>query len=166
MRHIFQEQEVKMYEKPLLPVIPLERLTELSSTHIAKLLNFLTNEEEYLLHQMVFDKIPNEPLFENKAVGNSDGGNEGVAHNVDNIHVRNLLIQKNLQEISKVREKITNGTFGICEDEDCETGLVEAKRLVNSRFMATKCIECKTREEKGLQNGGRLQGPARPRTMT
>lgn len=51
--------------------------------------------------------------------------------------------QKLLKKIDEALERITNGTFGICES--CG-GEISLKRL-EARPVTTLCIECKTRQE-------------------
>ncbi|MGH7274582.1 MAG: TraR/DksA family transcriptional regulator [Nitrospiria bacterium] len=51
--------------------------------------------------------------------------------------------QKLLKKIDEALERITNGTFGICESCGGEIGY---KRL-KARPVTTLCIECKTRQE-------------------
>ncbi len=51
--------------------------------------------------------------------------------------------QRLLKKIDEALERITSGTFGICESCGQEIGL---KRL-QARPVTTLCIECKTRQE-------------------
>ncbi len=51
--------------------------------------------------------------------------------------------EKLLKKIDEALDRITNGTFGICESCGEEIGL---KRL-KARPVTTLCIECKTRQE-------------------
>ncbi len=52
--------------------------------------------------------------------------------------------RKLIKKIDKALERIENGTYGICEDCGEEIGI---KRLT-ARPVTTRCIECKSKQEK------------------
>jgi DnaK suppressor protein len=52
--------------------------------------------------------------------------------------------RKLIKKIDKALERIENGTYGICEDCGGEIGI---KRLT-ARPVTTRCIECKSKQEK------------------
>lgn len=75
-------------------------------------------------------------------------GDEMDQGNLDRELALNLkLVGRNsfmLKKIDNALLKIKNGTFGICEECDCE---IEINRL-RARPIATQCIACKEAEEK------------------
>jgi len=52
--------------------------------------------------------------------------------------------RKLIKKIDKALERIENGTYGICEDCGEEIGIERLK----ARPVTTRCIECKSKQEK------------------
>lgn len=104
--------------------------------------------------------VPLEPMQEQVSIGNGDGSNGDISNRDEDLNahqshnacqtVANL--QRNLQ-------KIDEGTFGLCDNEDCQEP-IGAARMFNSRFGATHCLGCQSKREKN-----RTRGPGRVRTV-